>query len=117
MSELVAKVGNELLKFAVVLRGDVVEHQAGKLQLFLIALEVLPPADIVDVFQGNPVFLGAHKGIVVGVFNVEIVIINLFHIDISFMAVNRIDGVGNELQQTSQCEPERIDGAFETLQH
>ena len=33
------------------------------------------------------------------------------------MAVNRIDGVGDELQQTCQGEPERIDGAFESFQH
>ena len=117
MGELVAEVGDELLQLAVVLGGDVLEHEAREFKLLLVALQILAPADEVDILEGDLVLLGAHEGVVFRVVDIQVVTRDLFDVDEGIVAVDGGDGVADEVQQARQREPEGVDRALQSLQH
>ena len=117
MGELVPEVLDELLQLAVVLGRDVVQHQLGKGQLFLVTDQILPPGSVVHILQGYPVFLGTDESVVVGILNVEVIALDLLHVDEGVVVVNPLDGGGDQIHYALQGETEGVDGTLQALEH
>ena len=77
----------------------------------------MSPGHIVHILQKNLIFLGANESIILAVFNVKVIIWNLFSKNLAVVVVNVLDCVGNKLFDTLKGEPEGIDRTLKTFEH